>query len=118
MDKHRRAAAAGHAWQIYSETQRAGAPGLLARAKATPSMVRDAFRGDYKGLGTAKLALLIVGLVYIVSPLDAVPEFLPFIGVADDLGVAMWLLATLVSAAGDYVDWRRGRPSVVTGQVV
>lgn len=118
MDKRRRAAAAGHAWQIYSDTQRPGTPGLFARLKATPRMVRDTFRGDYKGLGTAKLALLVFGLVYIVSPIDAVPDFIPFIGVADDLGVAMWLLATLVAAAGEYVDWHRTRPDLVQGHVV
>ncbi|SEG70843.1 Protein of unknown function [Thermomonospora echinospora] len=118
MDKSRRTAAAGQAWQIYRETQRPGAPGLWQRARAVPGMIRDAARGDYKGLGHGKLALLLFGVVYLLSPLDAIPEFLPFIGVADDLGVALWMLATLVSNAGDYVDWRQGRPGVVTGEVI
>jgi uncharacterized membrane protein YkvA (DUF1232 family) len=118
MNKSRRAAAAGQAWHIYSETRRPGAPGLWRRTRAVPGMIRDAVRGDYKGLSHGRLALLLFGLVYVLSPLDAVPEFIPFIGVADDLGVTMWLLATLVSAAGDYVDWRHGRPGVVTGEVI
>ncbi|REE97564.1 YkvA family protein [Thermomonospora umbrina] len=118
MDRNRRAAAAGHAWQIYSETTRPGAPSLWARARAVPRMVRDIMRGDYKGLGRGRTALLVFGLIYILSPLDAVPEFLPFIGVADDLGVALWLLATLVTAAGDYVHWRHGHPDVIPGEVL
>lgn len=118
MDKTRRAAAAGQAWEIYSETQRPGSPGLWTRVRALPRMLRAAFRGEYKGMGKPKLGLLVFGLIYILSPLDAVPEFLPFIGVADDLGVAMWMFATLVAASGDFVDWERGRPGVVPGSVI
>ncbi|RAY14873.1 hypothetical protein DPM19_14285 [Actinomadura craniellae] len=116
MMKPRQAAAAGHAWQIYDETRRPGAPGFGARVRALPRMLRAAARGQYKGLGTAKLGLLVFGLIYLVSPIDAVPEFIPFVGVADDLGVALWMFGALVSAAGEFVQWERNR--VVPGQVI
>ncbi|HEX2316444.1 MAG TPA: YkvA family protein [Thermomonospora sp.] len=118
MNAKRRAAAAGQAWRIYGETTRPGAPGLWTRARAVPAMVRDTLRGDYQGLGYGRLALLAFALVYLLSPLDAIPEFLPFIGVADDLGVALWVLATLVSAAGDYVTTHRRHHDVLQGEVV
>jgi len=117
MRVSRRVVAAGQAWRIYSETTRPGAPSLGARLRALPGMIRDVLRGEYRGLGRGRLALLAAGLVYLVSPLDAVPEFIPFLGVADDLGVALWMLGTLVSATGDYVHWRHGRPRVLTGEV-
>jgi uncharacterized membrane protein YkvA (DUF1232 family) len=118
VDKSRRTAAAGQAWQIYSETRVPGAPGLWERFTSIPRMLKAVMRGHYKGLGAGKVGLLIFGLIYIISPIDAVPDFIPFIGVADDLGVAMWLLATLVGASGEFVRWERARPTPVKGDVI
>jgi uncharacterized membrane protein YkvA (DUF1232 family) len=118
VDKTRRTAAAGQAWQIYSETRAPGAPGLWERITSVPRMLKAVKRGHYKGLSAGKVGLLVFGMIYIVSPIDAVPDFIPFIGVADDLGVAMWLLATLVGASGEFLRWERTRAGVVEGDVI
>lgn len=119
MHRNRRmAVAAGRAWRIYRETRRPGAPGLGERIRAVPGLLHDSVRGRYPGLGHRRLALLLLALVYVISPVDVLPEFLPLIGVADDLGVIMWAVATLVAASGDYLHWRRGRPSAVAGEPV
>lgn len=120
MERKRSAAAAGQAWQIYSETLSPDAPGLMDRVRAVPRMLKATLRGEYKGMSYKSLGLLALGLVYIVSPIDVVPELLvPFVGLADDTGVALWLAASLVRSAGDYVAWERGgRPNVVVGDVI
>ncbi|WP_433330506.1 YkvA family protein [Spirillospora sp. CA-294931] len=113
------AAAAGQAWQIYSETLEPGTPGLWTRARAVPRMLKAVLRGEYKGLSHKTLGMLVVGLIYIVSPIDAVPDILIPIGLVDDTGVLLWLAAVLVKSAGDYVTWERGgRPKVVVGDLV
>ncbi|MFC6884210.1 MULTISPECIES: YkvA family protein [Actinomadura] len=119
MDRKRGAAAAGQAWQIYSETLQPEAPGMWARVRAVPRMLKSVLKGDYKGMSFGTLGLLALGLVYIVSPIDAIPDVLPIVGIVDDTGVALWLAAMLVKAAGDFVAWERGgRPTVVVGEVV
>ncbi|WP_395104750.1 YkvA family protein [Actinomadura sp. SCN-SB] len=120
MRKQRSAAAAGQAWNIYSETLAPDAPGMVERVRAIPRMLKATLRGEYKGMSHKTLGLLAVGLVYIVSPLDAVPEILvPVVGLADDTGVALWLASVLVRSAGDYVRWERGgRPKVVVGDII
>ena len=37
--------------------------------------------------------VLVLGLFYIISPYDLVPEWVPLIGVMDDLGLAALLIA-------------------------
>lgn len=119
MDRKRRAAAAGQAWQIYAETLPADAPGFWERARAVPRMLKSVLRGEYKGMSFKTLGLLALGLVYIVSPIDAIPDMIPVVGIVDDTGLALWLLAVLVRSAGDFVTWERGgRPTVLVGEPV
>ncbi|MFI0449074.1 YkvA family protein [Actinomadura sp. 6N118] len=119
MNKKRGAAAAGQAWQIYSETLQPEAPGLFQRIRAVPRMIKSVLGGDYKGMSYGTLGLLALGLIYIISPIDAIPEVLPVVGIADDTGVALWLAALLIKSAGDFVTWERGgRPNVVVGEVI
>ena len=48
-----------------------------------------------------------VALVYLVSPIDVLPEFLPVIGVTDDAGVLVWLLSSLSITSGSYLRWEK-----------
>ncbi|MFA1546600.1 YkvA family protein [Actinomadura chokoriensis] len=119
MNKKRSAAAAGQAWQIYSETLQPGAPGLWTRVRAVPRMIKSVLRGEYKGLSFKMLGLLALGLVYIISPIDAIPDMIPIAGIADDAGLALWMAAALVKSAGDFVTWERGgRPTVIVGEPI
>ncbi len=42
--------------------------------------------------GHVKL-ILAAGLIYIISPYDLIPEWLPVIGIIDDIGLAALLVA-------------------------
>jgi uncharacterized membrane protein YkvA (DUF1232 family) len=42
-------------------------------------------------------ALIVAALIYFISPVDAIPDFAPFIGFLDDLGVITALLKYLGS---------------------
>ena len=48
-------------------------------------------------------ALLLVGAVWLISPIDLIPEFLPVIGGIDDAIVAALILRHVVRRAGDEV---------------
>lgn len=111
-----RAALAGGAWRAYRELRRPGAPGLGARVRALPRMARAVTRGEYRATG--RLALLLLGVVYIVSPIDALPEFLPLIGVADDLGVLLWLVGAALGETERFLTWEKQRPEVIPGHLV
>jgi uncharacterized membrane protein YkvA (DUF1232 family) len=48
-------------------------------------------------------------VLYLVSPVDLLPELLPLIGVTDDAGVAVWLLTSVSTVTGQYLRWERER---------
>lgn len=59
--------------------------------------------------------LLLVGAAWIASPIDLVPEFVPFLGPLDDAVVAALILRRVVATAGPQVvaeHWR-GDPATI-----
>ncbi|MBB2912655.1 uncharacterized membrane protein YkvA (DUF1232 family) [Streptosporangium becharense] len=104
-----KAARAAQAWRTYRDVTKPGSPGLGARVRALPRMVGGAMSGQYPGMGRGRLAMLGLGVLYILSPVDVVPDFLALIGVADDFGVFLWLTGSLLGESGRYVEWERKR---------
>lgn len=85
-----------------------GTPGLGRRLAAIPRMIRATLRGEYDG-GT-RLATLAVAGVYIVSPIDAVPEaFTLLIGLIDDAAVATYFAGALLDETERFLTWERDR---------
>lgn len=85
-----------------------GGPGVGRRLGAVPRLLRARFRGQYQGLTWGRLVALGVGVVYILSPIDLVPEaFLLVFGLGDD-GVALaWVAGAVLDEAERFLDWER-----------
>ncbi len=83
-----------------------GPTGFVGRLAATPRMLRDVLLGRWNGIGRGKVALMGLALVYLVSPIDLLPEaVLTIPGLADDALVAAWLVSALLAATGSYRTW-------------
>lgn len=88
--------------------RRPGAPSLRERVDALPQLVGDTMRGRYPGMGRGRLALFGLGVVYLFSPVDLVPELaLALLGLGDDALVALWLAGSFLDETEQYVRWRR-----------
>lgn len=77
------------------------------------SMLKDTWKGDYKMTFFSKVSL-IGALLYVISPVDFIPDIFPVVGWADDAGVVFLLLGRLVSEAGRYAKMRAARPFKLT----
>ncbi|MER6170652.1 YkvA family protein [Streptosporangium sp. NPDC001681] len=108
-----KAARAAQAWKTYRSVSKPGSPGLGARLRALPRMIGAVMRGQYPGMSKGKLAMMGLGVLYIISPFDVIPDFLVLVGVADDFGVFLWLMSSLLGEGGRYVDWERDRVRAV-----
>jgi uncharacterized membrane protein YkvA (DUF1232 family) len=79
----------------------------IQRAKALPRLWKVWRSGKYPDLPRSQVVLWAVALVYLVSPIDLLPEFLPVIGVTDDAGMLVWLLSSLSIASGSFLRWEK-----------
>lgn len=68
-------------------------------------MARDTLRGNYD-LGFREKAMLIGGLLYVVSPLDTVPDAIPVAGLADDVLAIGAVVTALALELADYKRWK------------
>lgn len=69
-------------------------------------MVRAHFRGEHR-IAFSTLGLIILALVYFLSPIDLIPDFLGFFGFADDLSVVMAVFAKIKDEVDSFLDWER-----------
>jgi hypothetical protein len=106
-------------WRAFSRRGRPGQPDNGERLRAVPDMVTDTISGRYPEMGRGRLALFAIALVYLVSPVDVIPEMLfSVFGLGDDAVVAMWLGGSLLVEADRYLGFRRMQPTVVDGELV
>lgn len=52
--------------------------------------VKDVASGRYKGYNKTHLTLIIAAILYVVSPLDIIPDFLIVAGLVDDAAIIAW----------------------------
>lgn len=69
--------------------------------------LRDILQGKYKDYNTSKLVLIIAGLIYVVSPLDLIPDWLPVGGFLDDIMVIRFVFSTVKEELERYKAWNR-----------
>jgi len=50
-------------------------------------MVKSWIAGEYKEVPTTSIIAIVAGLMYLLSPIDLIPDFIPVLGYLDDLFV-------------------------------
>ena len=50
-------------------------------------MIKDYFRGEYKEVPVGTIAAVIGTLLYVLAPVDLIPDFIPVVGYLDDAAV-------------------------------
>ncbi|MEJ5946499.1 DUF1232 domain-containing protein [Pseudokineococcus basanitobsidens] len=87
-------------------SRRAGDPGLPDQLSALPRLVVATLRGRYPGTTARKLGLMALAVVYVVSPVDLVPEaVLLLAGFADDALVLAWLAGAVLDETSAFLRW-------------
>lgn len=69
--------------------------------------VMDVVHGHYKEYSATSLTLAVAALLYVVSPLDIIPDFIPA-GFVDDVAIVTWALAKLHDELQNYQKWNEG----------
>lgn len=59
------------------------------------SFIKDVTTGRYKDYSKWSLTLIVASVIYVVSPLDIIPDFLVVAGLLDDVAIIVWTINKL-----------------------
>jgi uncharacterized membrane protein YkvA (DUF1232 family) len=79
---------------------------LTAPVQVFIRMIKAHFSGQHK-MAFSSLAMIVLAMVYFISPIDLIPDFLGFFGFADDLTVILTVYAKLKDEIDSFLDWER-----------
>ncbi|HWT67801.1 MAG TPA: YkvA family protein [Pseudomonas sp.] len=65
------------------------------------------WRGEYRAISPKAIISVVAGLMYFLSPVDAIPDFLPLFGMLDDIAVLGWLMKVLDDELTAFRIWRK-----------
>ena len=71
------------------------------------SLLRDYWAGEYRTVPWRFLAATGFAVTYLVSPLDVVPDFIPFVGFVDDATVFALVVSSFQSDLSAYKKWKK-----------
>ncbi|WP_077064895.1 YkvA family protein [Lagierella massiliensis] len=75
------------------------------------SLVGDYLHGNYKKVSKTSLLLIIGSLLYLLNPMDLVPDFLLGVGFLDDLAVFTYMIKKIRQELDKYRTWKDGSKS-------
>ncbi len=105
--------------QVMTKAQQGGIKGGVAEAQVhiqlLVRLIRAYASGEYRKLPWKSLVSIVGVLIYFVSPLDFIPDFLPIVGMTDDLALILWLFKTLSDDLSEFSQWEKKTKTINIG---
>jgi uncharacterized membrane protein YkvA (DUF1232 family) len=79
---------------------------LTAPIQVFVRMSKAHFKGQHE-LEFSTLGLIVLAMVYFISPIDLIPDFLGVFGFVDDLSVVLAVYAKLKVEIDKFLEWER-----------
>jgi uncharacterized membrane protein YkvA (DUF1232 family) len=70
-------------------------------------LIRDYRSGAYKDIATWAIVAVVFGLLYLINPVELIPDVIPVIGYMDDVAVMALILKLVKTELKKYAAWRK-----------
>ena len=77
--------------------------------KTSFALLKDWYMGNYRKIPFRMVASIAAAMLYLVSPLDVVPDWVPFGGLLDDALVLATIFALSCRDLDEYADWAESK---------
>ena len=84
------------------------------RAKILFNMVKDVYKREYKAVDKLAVATAVLAIVYLVSPVDLIPDVIPGIGAVDDIAILSFAAGLCAKELERYDEFKNNQ-SVASG---
>ncbi len=70
-------------------------------------LLSDYLDGTYPNLPLATIVTVLASLLYLILPIDVIPDFAPFVGYLDDASVLAFVYNAVQNDITEYLEWKR-----------
>ncbi|MDR3273430.1 MAG: DUF1232 domain-containing protein [Flavobacteriaceae bacterium] len=84
----------------------------VAKIPALFRMLKASAQGKYRS-GRKNLIICVLLIIYIISPIDLIPDFLVGIGILDDVAIAFFTLSKLFKEVDKFTEWEANQNTVI-----
>ncbi len=68
-------------------------------------MVKSHITGNYQSFSASTIFLIIFALVYFITPMDLIPDFIPVLGFSDDVSMVLLITRKLRQDIKKFEEW-------------
>lgn len=83
---------------------------FFRRIRVISRMVRAYVRGEYREVPWRSIVVLLAGLLYFLTPVDLIPDFIPVLGLLDDASMVAFIFNMLKVDIDAFIAWEEKRP--------
>lgn len=81
-------------------------------------LIKASMAGEYTGVPGTTVAAAVAVFIYFLSPIDLIPDFIPVLGMLDDMALVAWFSTTLKHELDRFAEWEASRPTVAVAAPV
>ena len=82
---------------------------LFDVARTMVRLVRSFISGEYRDISPGTIISGLAVLLYVLSPIDLVPDFIPVLGLLDDLSLVSWWVGKFQAEIIKFQTWETSR---------
>lgn len=79
---------------------------VVNKVKLFGNYIMDVVQKRYKGYSKRSVILCLAGLIYLISPIDLIPDFIPIMGLFDDAVVIGYIFTQLHEELMKYSEFK------------
>ncbi len=74
------------------------------------ALIKDYWKGEYREVSLGSIAVFALSIIYVISPIDVLSDFIPLLGQIDDAFILLFCLYFLEKDLQKYHKWKYDRP--------
>lgn len=76
-------------------------------------VAKDYVNGDYTEIPKRSIVAVLGGIVYFLSPIDVIPDFVPFLGFFDDIFILNLVYKQVLKDLEKYKEWKDSQVKII-----
>ncbi len=90
---------------VDAESSKSGFEQIKDLMYAFMRLVKAYMNGTYRDVSHKSLLIGVGVLLYLVSPIDVIPDFIPLLGLMDDISLIAWFIDAFQKEIQKFRDW-------------